>query len=147
MPRVYASHQVSAKDGNLYSQIVLIPCLTFALAKLYGYFCTIFSNIMASCVMIYRGVKKVISCRPNNMTPHSTSSWVGNCKSTVSSQLKSLLMKERPWSMHLRCSPKRRVGILRIHLCIWFALHIVSWKMPEWSPKHISYTLPHGFCQ
>ena len=57
----YASHQVSAKDGNLYSLIVLllvILCLTSALAKLYGYFCTIFSNIVASCVTIYRGQKK-----------------------------------------------------------------------------------------
>ena len=72
MPRAYASHQVLAKDGNLYSQIVLllvIPCLTSALAKLYGYFCTIFSNIVASCMMIYRGVKKMISCRPRvNLT-------------------------------------------------------------------------------
>ena len=63
MPRGYASHQVSVKDGNLYSQIVLLLVIYLALylclAKLYGYFCTIFSNIVASCVMIYRGVKKI----------------------------------------------------------------------------------------
>ena len=53
MPRAYASHQVSAKDSNLYmyGQIVLLlvrPCLTSALAKLYGYFRTIHMYLVIS---------------------------------------------------------------------------------------------------
>ena len=56
---------ISLPTTNFFHLLSIPP--TSALAKLHDYFCTIFSNIVASCVMIYRGVKKIILCRPRRL--------------------------------------------------------------------------------